>query len=73
MRDAARLAQACNNYNTSSQTFYMASVLLAEVGLESALEYLRRIHPAPTMPEWEETGDLEQMALAIPTHCGPVV
>ena len=63
MTDARRLAEACNNYGVSSQTFYMACVLLAQCGLESALEYLRRIHPAPTMPNWKQQGEFQQAAL----------
>jgi len=65
MTDAKRLAQGLNNYGASSHVCYMASVLLATVGLESALEYLRRTHSPPEIPEWEEQGELEQAAMAI--------
>jgi len=64
MTDAKRLAQACNNHGCTNQTFYMACVLLAEHGLQSALEFVRKVSQAPVMPVWER-GELEQAAMAI--------
>ncbi len=65
MTDAKRLAKTMQTYGVTSQQLYMACVLLAEVGLESALEYLRRAHPTPEMPEWEQQGELKQAAMVI--------
>jgi len=64
MTNAKRLAQACNNYGIINQEFYMACVLLAEHGLESALEFVRKVGRAPVMPAWEQQGQLEQARLA---------
>ena len=63
MSDAKRLAQACNNYGVTGGMFYAACILLAEHGIENALDFVREIAHTPTMPEWKEAGDLEQAAM----------
>ena len=43
MTDAKRLAQACNNYGITGGLFYAACTLLAENGIENALEFVRKV------------------------------